>query len=310
MTFIPVRVAAMAAAALLGLFVLAVALLPLALVPDLRNALAATPDDVGLAYDEISIDADGMVLPAWWIPAAASDGVLVVVHDGSSNRSFLWEGGMAFLQQMQAQDLSLLVFDLPGHGAAPELGETPTGDNAAFAVQAAVEEARRRSKDLPIFVHGFGLGGVVSLYAVGQSDVAAISVDSVWGNLKESMAATIPDVTIVPSILMRPSLWVADVFYGTDFDGSRPLSIVDDISMPALFIVNAADRQVLPAHSHMLSQQVERGHVWVTDAPPTGHPVYEERGSWGTHTQSFKLNPEGYVKRLMTFYSTAQEVRS
>ena len=41
------------------------------------------------------------------------------------------------------------------------------------------------------------------------------------------------------------------------------------------------------------------------DAPPPGHPIYRERGSWGTHSQSFALAPEEYVARIAEFHRRA-----
>lgn len=314
MAQLPVRVAGYGATLLAFLMVAAVFLIPLGLSPNMRNPLAATPAEVGLTFEDIQIQVqNGDGLPAWWIPAEEAVGAVVVAHDGSSNRSLLWEGGVGFLARLNAEGYSVLIVDLPGHGQSPDPVDKPTGANTETALGAALEEAARRMPQGPVYLHGFGLGGVIALYAARNAPagvVAAVSVDSVWGDLKASMASTVPDVTPVPALLVHPSLWVADYLYGVDFQGSRPLSIAQDISAPVMLIVNAADRQVLPEHSMQLAKSVPNGSLWITPAPDLGHPVYTERGSWGTHTQSFALYPDQYVKKLVTFYQSASQVQS
>ena len=303
----------MAMVSIATLFVFAVFLIPLALTPSFRSSITAAPDTVGLPYEAIDFSSGApgnLGLPGWWIPADDPVGTVVVVHDGASNRSLIWEGGLTLLKRLQEARYSILVFDLPGHGDAPDAGNTPTGANVAGAVVAAVDYARARNPNLPVSVHGFGLGGVAAIYAVAsESNVSALSVDSVWADLHNSLLQTVPDVTLIPAFVLAPSLLVSETVYGVDYAGSRPIDVIDDIDVPVLVIRNAADRQVLGSHSAELAAAAPRGDLWTTPAPPEAHPVYRERGSWGTHTQSFNLDPDGYITRLIGFYQMAGEVR-
>lgn len=310
---------ALVAAAVAGTFaVLAIVLLPLALLPGFRQPLAATPDTVGLAFEAVRIAAPGPgtgdsgELPGWWMPADGARGAIVLVHDGAANRSMLWTGEMALVKRLHDAGYAVLTFDLPGHGEAPEPRDgAPTGRNVARDVAAAIGYAHARAPELPVFVHGFGLGGVAALYAVADgADVAALSVDSVWADLAESLRGTLPNVTPVPARAIPPSLYVAEHLYGIDFDGSRARDVVANVSVPLLVIVNAADRQVLPAHSEELARKARLGTLWITAAPPPEHPIYRERGSWGTHSQSFALAPEEYVVRLVRHFEHATEIAS
>jgi hypothetical protein len=56
-----------------------------------------TPADVWLAYETLTLDADGgaLRLVGWWMSADAARGVVLLLHDGASNRSFLWSNGIA-----------------------------------------------------------------------------------------------------------------------------------------------------------------------------------------------------------------------
>ena len=302
-----------AALALVAMAVAAVLLLPLALLPGFRQPLAGAPDAAGLGYERATLrspagpDGGTLDLPAWWVPREAPRGAMVLVHDGAANRSLLWTGEMALVKRLHDAGYAVLSFDLRGHGEAPDApGGAPTGRNVAPDVEAAIAWVHERLPGQPVFLHGFGLGGVAAIYAAAEgAGVAAVSVDSVWADLAESLRATIPDVTPVPSLAMAPSLYVAEHLYGIDFQGSRARDVVADVPVPLLVIVNAADRQVLPAHSEELARKARQGTLWITPAPPPEHPIYRDRGSWGTHSQSFHLAPEAYVARLVAFHDTA-----
>lgn len=302
--------AAAAVFAVLILNLAAVVLLPLLFLPSLRQPVSASPDQAGLSFEPVQLALDQGALPGWWLPADAPVGTVVIVHDGASNRSLIWEGGMAFAARLHGENYAVLLFDLPGHGEAPDAPATPTGANIAEAAAAAVDHARARLPDVPVFLHGFGLGGVTAIYAAASgTQVTALSVDSVWADLKESLSRTIPDVTPVPGILLAPSLDVAETIYGIDYAGSRPIDVVTDVDAPLLVVRNAADRQVLAAHSKQLAERARDGTLWVTPAPPASHPIYRDRGSWGTHTQSFNLDPDRYITTLTDFYKSAERTR-
>lgn len=303
-------VAALCALALAGLGVL---LLPLALLPGFRQPLGPAPDAVGLGFEEATVASSGgpgglpLDLPAWWVPHPAPRGAVVLVHDGAANRSMLWTGEMQLVRRLHDAGYAVLTFDLRGHGEAPDAPDgAPTGRNVAPDVAAAVAFAHARLPGAPVFLHGFGLGGVAAIYAAAAgADVAAVSVDSVWADLADSLRQTIPEVTPVPALAMGPSLAVAERLYGIDFAGSRPRDVVAGLRVPLLVIVNAADRQVLPAHSEALAGSAPRGSLWITPAPPPEHPIYRDRGSWGTHSQSFVLAPDAYLARLVALHEDA-----
>lgn len=61
--------------------------LAIGLTTPVRAPILHTPDEYGLAYEDVTFEAeDGVRLEAWWIPAAGSDKVVIANHPMNLNR--------------------------------------------------------------------------------------------------------------------------------------------------------------------------------------------------------------------------------
>src|SRR5215472_11467309 len=81
-----IRTALAAAVAVAGLYLSAPGR---RLLPDARGPVTATPDALGLGYQDVSFgDSQGQVIRGWWIPGAHAVTV-VMVHPWGANRAWL-----------------------------------------------------------------------------------------------------------------------------------------------------------------------------------------------------------------------------
>ncbi len=295
---------------LLGLVVLALAafaLLPLALTPRFRRPVEGSPADHGLAYETVSIEAGAppVRLVAWWMPAPhpTPAGVVLLLHDGGENRSFLWTQALSLARVLHAAGYAVLAPDLRQHGdsgAGPE--GPPVGANLAADVSAWLDFASTRVGDAPAALVGFGLGGQVAIYAGARDPrVRAVVADSTWSDLRGSLRVSLPSATGLPHLVVRASLWNAERVYGIPFDESRAVDAAPALAGRLLLVTNEEDPQVPRRELRALEAAAGDAEVWITPAPTPDHPLYAAAGPWGTHSRSNVLYPEAYAERVLAF---------
>ena len=300
------RPLAIGAAAVAGIAIVAIVTIPFFLLPRFDSPLVASPADFGIDFETVrlSVDDSTISLAAWWMPAEAPRAIALLLHDGGSNRSFVWTEGLQLARALTQHGFHVLAPDLRGHGDSERGSEgPPVGGNLAPDISAWIDFALARAGRLPIVVHGFGLGGQVAIYA-GAADprIAAVVADSTWADLRTSMQVSIPRATALPRAALPILLWSAEHIHGVDFDQSRAVDVADVLGDRLLLIQNEGDPQI-PLRQLRWLESVARGsEVWITPAPLPDHPIYALRGSWGTHTQSYILDPTAYTQRLMRFF--------
>ena len=292
-------------AALAGLPLLIWLAIPLALTPRFRSALVGDPGRHALAFETVSIEVESppVWLVAWWMPAEAPRGLVVLLHDGGSNRSFLWSNGLALAKALHDQGYAVLAPDLRQHGDSGRGSEgAPVGANLAGDVGAWIDFAERRAGVLPVALVGFGLGGQVALYA-GASDprVRAVVADSTWATLRSSILVSIPSAVGLPRWLVRSGIWNAEHLYGIDFEQSRAVDVAPALAGRLLLVTNEEDPQVPRRELRALAAAARDAEVWITPAPLPDHPLYASAGSWGTHSRSNALYPGEYAQRVAAF---------
>ncbi|MDK2979955.1 MAG: hypothetical protein PWQ55_302 [Chloroflexota bacterium] len=97
-----------------------------------------------------------------WEPEKAIKGILVLVH-GLGEHSGRYSTD--FAQIYTDMGLAILAPDLPGHGKTPgQRGHIPHTAQFLDYLDTLVAQARERYPDLPLFIYGHSMGGLITLW--------------------------------------------------------------------------------------------------------------------------------------------------
>lgn len=131
------------------------------------------PGELGLPFQDVTIESDGLRLPAWWIPGpeAVDAPAVVLVHGWESAR----DRTLPNAQVLHAAGFHVLTFDVRGHGANDRevlpLTAVEFGRDALAAARFALE----RPDVTGLAMLGHSLGGVGALLAaVAEPRIAAV----------------------------------------------------------------------------------------------------------------------------------------
>jgi hypothetical protein len=124
------------------------------------QGLAASPGDLGLAFEERTVETPDVRVPCWWITGRGpADKAVVVVHGHGRSR---WDS----LRRVPAlaDRFGLLVLpDLRGHGDAPGRSALARREHRDVCFVAATVERER--PDARITLAGHSLGAVAAIHA-------------------------------------------------------------------------------------------------------------------------------------------------
>lgn len=128
------------------------------------RTLDATPEDIGLAFEDLLIDtADGERLHGWYVPASHTRGVLLFFHGNAGNISHRLES----IQIFNRLGLDVLIVDYRGYGQSTgKPSETGTYRDAQATWDYLVKS--RTIAPGRIIVFGRSLGGAVGAWLASQ----------------------------------------------------------------------------------------------------------------------------------------------
>lgn len=123
-----------------------------------RRELAATPAEVGLAFEDVHLTTGlGTTIHAWWLPRDRARFTLLFCHGNGGNVSHRLES----LRLFHDLGLSVLIFDYSGYGRSQgEPGEAATAADAMAAWKWLMEERDAAPDSVVLF--GRSLGGGVA----------------------------------------------------------------------------------------------------------------------------------------------------
>ena len=258
-------------AACYGLFVVVVyfmqgRMLYLAEVPG--RALIMTPTDVGMDYQDVSIETtDGVTLHGWFI-AGRSSQVLLFFHGNAGNISHRLDS----IAQFQDLGLSVLIVDYRGYGQS-EGRTTEKGiyRDADAAWRHLTEERGVVASDIVVFGRSLG-ASVASRLAMEHQPLALIL---------ESSFTSVPDVAqdIYPWLPVR---WLSRLSHATR-------DYVRDVQCPVL-VIHSRDDEIIPfRHGEEIYASANE--------PRTLLAIH------GTHNDAFLRDARAYIEGLRTFLS-------
>lgn len=261
-------------AAVYGLLTLLLYLFQSRLVyyPDVGRGIVATPDSIGLVYEELWIaGADGATMHAWFVPApdlVNARGIVLYLHGNAGNMSHRLDA----LDIFNAAGLSTLIFDYRGYGqSAGQPSEQNTYEDAEAAWRYLVEQRGFAPERIVVF--GESLGGAVAawLAARTQPRPGALMLGSAFTSMPALAGELYP---------VFPSKLLARFDYNT-------LASLDAVTSPVLIAHSPEDRITPFAHGQRLFERASEPRQFLELA--------------GSHGDIFSMNRERWLKTLTVF---------
>ena len=188
--------------------------------------LTASPADIGLDYEDVSIETDdGVTLHGWYIGAPSSR-VLLFFHGNAGNISHR----LASIRQFASLDLSVFIIDYRGYGASGGRASEAGLQRDAEAAWRYLTGTRNFAPD-DIVIFGRSLGGSVAAWLAARTEPAALIVESAF--------------TSVPDIAQELYPWLPARWLSRQQHATR--EYVRKVHCPVL-VVHSRDDEIIPYH--------------------------------------------------------------
>ncbi len=230
------------------------------------RTLTVTPTNVGMDYQDVSIETtDGVTLHGWFIAGRTSK-VLLFFHGNAGNISHRLDS----IRLFQDLGLSVLIIDYRGYGQS-EGRTTERGiyRDADAAWRYLIEGRGIVASDIVIF--GRSLGASVASRLAAQQQPLALIV--------ESSFTSVPDIAqdIYPWL---PARWLSRLNHATR-------DYVRDVRCPIL-VVHSRDDEIIPFH--------HGEEIFASANEPRTLLAIR-----GTHNNAFLRDGRTYIEGLRTF---------
>jgi fermentation-respiration switch protein FrsA (DUF1100 family) len=191
-----------------------------------RAEVEATPDLLGLKFEDITFIAeDGVKLNGWWVPHAQARGTLLHCHGNAGNLGHRVE----LAARLHQLGVNVFLFDYRGYGKS--CGR-PSERGLARDARAAYEFVRAQYGDAerpPILLHGQSLGGAVAAQLALEKKVRGLILESAFTSVPDMARQLYPGLPLHRLIMTR-------------FD---TLAHVTQLTIPKL-IAHSPDDEVVP----------------------------------------------------------------
>jgi len=231
--------------------------------------LSATPQQIGLAYEDLQFEAeDGVRLHGWYVPADGARGTVLFFHGNAGNISHRLDS----LRIFHGLGLNVLIFDYRGYGQSEGRPSEEGTRLDAIAAWRQLVDARGESPDR-IVLFGRSLGAALAAWLAARERPAALILESAF--------TSVPDLA-AELYWWLPARMLSRLEYATrDYlAGARG---------PVL-VVHSRDDEIIPySHGRALYEAAR---------PPRA--FLELRGD---HNTGFLLSEASYVRGLDAFLS-------
>ncbi len=190
------------------------------------RTLVGTPQDIGLAFEDVTIKVEGEVVHGWYVPATRNRGTVLFCHGNGGNISHRLET----LRIFNELGMNTLIFDYRGYGqstGSPSEARTYADGQACWDWLLQHGETPGR-----IVLMGRSLGGAVAaklVLLVGAPSPAALVLESSFTSVPDMGARLYPYLPV--RALSRFS-------YDT-------LALLSDISCPIL-VAHSPEDDIIP----------------------------------------------------------------
>ena len=270
-----------------------------------RKPLKITaPDCSQCNYETVHFTPRGedFKLEGWFITPQNKKSVytLIFVHGIATNR-ISNKHTLATAYDFVKKGMNVLMFDLRTQGNSE-------GDFASasyfekFDVLGAFDylvQTRKIPKE-EVGLLGFSMGGATSVLATSiEPQIGALAVDSPFSDARKLIAQETAKATGIPysfAELFVPMVRIlAKSLYKIDVDAMVPEEAVREIKFPIFLVHGDSDTRLPHFHSERIH---ENAH---SDSELFIVPQ-------GKHTESYRIDPGSYIRRLFSYYMRRKEV--
>jgi pimeloyl-ACP methyl ester carboxylesterase len=256
-----------------------------------NEPMEATPAEVGLRYQEVTVESeDGLDLSAWWVPNGGAERAAVLVHGWGGNKS---EEHILRTAAIYADDgYAVLMLDLRGHGES-EAARRTLGYREVHDVRGALAWLRERGFEPgEVVLHGWSMGAATVVRAAPGTGVAAVVEEAGYADLPLLLRTQLPEASGLPRLFNPGAFLVAKLFL--DFD---PWAVVpgEDAGRlreegTPLFVIHSESDETVPfEHAILFGKAYPGAAFW--------------RLSGVAHVEAYRQ--PGYEGRLRSFLDSA-----
>ena len=258
-----------------------------------RRALASSPAVFGLDYEDVTFPSTGDAIPlsGWFLPAAGSDRVVLIVHGRNSSRTGDSGELVAHAAALVERGYNVLAFDFRGHGESGGLRYTlgTAEQRDVLGAVAYLEAQGFAPARMGFWAHSMGAATVL-LAAAASPAVHTVVADSSFARLDDLLAEQLPRTSGLPAVFNPPILFFARVVFGSDASLVNPEDAVADMPPDSLFIIHAEGDRLIP---------VDHAHRIAAAAGPAVYDFWIFPGS--QHDQVTAAAPDQYRERVLAF---------
>ena len=232
--------------------------------------VAATPQSVGLEFEEVTFTArDGIKLHGWYVPSSDAAPTVLFFHGNAGNISHRLESLLLFHRLRY----NTFIFDYRGYGrSAGSPSEEGTYRDAEAAWRYASEHFAPAERTV---LFGRSLGAAVATWLATQEQPAALIVESGFTSVPDLGAEVYP---------FLPVRLLARIHYDTR-------ARIAQVRCPVLVIHSSEDEIAPYAHGQALFQQANEPKQLLTIR--------------GGHNDGFLLSGDAYLTGIASFVATA-----
>lgn len=269
-----------------------------------RNPPQLTPADLGLPFESMVVESEGVPLPAWFIPArggAPGPGV-VLVHGWESVR----DRTLPLAVFLNAAGFHTLSFDVRGHGANPPeplpLSAGEFGADALAAFRALLE--RPEVTEAAVTGHSMGAIGAI-LAAAADPRVAAVVATSGPADPYRLTRQTFRLAHLpIPDPIAYPLAWLTTRVYlrprghrVADISAARAIA---QYTGPVLLAHGELDSVVPPSHMERLAAAARAARADDPNAAPVETLVVKGgHHSWLYEDPGYRGAVAGFLARVL-----------
>ena len=150
--------------------------------------LEATPDRVGLQYEDVFLDAsDGVRIHGWYVPAPEARTTLLFLHGNAGNISHRLDN----VRRLHRLELNVFIVDYRGYGRSEG---TPDEQGLYRDARASLAYLQGRPDVNPdrIAVFGRSLGGAVAVDLCSRQDCHKLILESTFTSTADMARSIIP----------------------------------------------------------------------------------------------------------------------